>query len=86
MNIEKANKALYNLIDNWIKDEEIRYLENLDDLLQLEKYKYCKYHIDLYNDKIELDSIPTNRLATGFNYTDLRVLMDFIKERSHYEN
>jgi len=84
--IIQARKSVYNLFDNWIKDEEECYLENLEDILQIDKYKNCKYHTDLYNDKIELDSIPTNKLCTGFNYTDLRILEDFFNNKNYYNN
>ena len=83
--ILEAKKAIENLIDNWLDDEEACYLENLEYLLKNNKYKDCEYHKELYNsyhkelynDKIKLSNIPTSKLCKGFNYTDLRILEDF---------
>ena len=84
--ILEAKKAIENLIDNWIKEEEIRYLENLEDILQIDKYKNCKYHMDVYDNKIELENIAVNKLCNGFNYTDLRILEDFFSNKNFYNN
>ena len=64
--ILEAKKAIENLIDNWLDDEEACYLENLKYLLKNNKYKDCEYHKELYNDyhkelyndKIKLSDIP----------------------------
>ena len=92
--ILEAKKAIENLIDNWLDDEEACYLENLEYLLKNNKYKDCEYHKELYNsyhkelynDKIKLSNIPTSKLCKGFNYTDLRILEDFFSNKNFYHN
>jgi len=92
--ILEAKKAIENLIDNWLDDEEACYLENLEYLLKNNKYKDCEYHKELYNsyhkelynDKIKLSDIPTSKLCKGFNYTDLRILDDFFNNKNFFKN
>jgi hypothetical protein len=77
----KLENAVNNLFANWIEDEESCYLEDLDNMLQENKFKNCKYHLDLKNNKIALSDIPTDKLCDGYNYTDLRILEDYITEK-----
>jgi len=78
---KRLEDAVNNLFANWIEDEEGCYLEDLNNILQENKFKTCKYHIDLNNNKIALSDIPTEKLCDGYNYTDLRILEDYITKK-----